>query len=155
MAKFFKTDADILELANKKFEETGLPQMGINMKVISITKAKEVVKVNKASATTQFLSKNTDIIMVVYEEALDRLPDDFKEKLIEGQLSNVFYDTEKDRLNIDNTPYGDVFRMRKKYTDYVDILEASSIIIAQIAEEEKERKEMEREAKKNKKKQQA
>ena len=151
MAKFFKTDAGIMELANKKFEETGLPQMGINMKVISITKAKEVVKVSKASATTQFLSKDTDIIMVVYEEALDRLPDDFKEKLVEGQLSNVFYDTEKDRLNIDNTPYGDVFRMRKKYTDYVDILEASSIVIAQIAEEEKERKEMEREAKKNKK----
>lgn len=48
MAKFFETSADIAELAQAKFEETGLPQMGIDLKVISVTKSKNVLKATKA-----------------------------------------------------------------------------------------------------------
>ena len=38
----------------------------------------------------------------------------------------------------------ELFRMRRKYENYVDIMEASYLVINQIEEEEKERKEAEK-----------
>lgn len=155
MAKIFETSQDIAELAHSKFEDTGLPQMGMNLKVMSLTKAKDILKVGRANATTEFLTNKSDIVtLFIYEEAFDRLSDEMKSKLMEGALSNVSYDTEKDKLLIDNTKYGEFIRMRRKYVDYGDIIETSTLVIEQIAEEEKQRKEEEKarkaEAKKNK-----
>ena len=150
MAKLFESASDIVELAEEKFEETGLPQMGINLKVISITKAKDVLKVARANATTEFLTKNSDVItLFVYEDAFDRLDDDMKNMLMEGALSNVSYDTEKDKLNVDSSRYGEFIRMRRKFPNYGDIVETSVMVIEQIIEEEKQRKEEERAAKRN------
>lgn len=155
--KFFDTAEDILELAQDKFEDTNLPQMGVYLKVISVTKGKEILKIGRANATTEYITKKSDMCtLLVYEEAFDRLTDDYKAKLMEGALSNVSYDTEKCKLNVDTSKYGELFRMRRKYSNYVDIAEAAALTIEQIAEEEKERKEeekarkaAEKEAKKN------
>lgn len=83
----------------------------------------------------------------MYEEAFDRLNDEQKRKLMEGVLSNVSYDTEKEKLNIDNSRYGEAIRMRRKYSDYGDIIETSVLVIEEIQEEEKQRKEEEKERK--------
>ena len=143
MAKIFETSQDIAELAQDKFEETGLPQMGINLKVLSITKSKNVLKVSRANATTHFLT-DKDVILIVYEEAFDRLSDEFKNKLMEGVLSNISYDTEKDKLNVEGDIAKEIFRMRRKYDNYVDMVETSYLVIEQIDEEEKQRKEEEK-----------
>ena len=143
MAKFFETSADIAELAQTKFEETGLPQMGIDLKVISVTKSKNVLKATKAGATIQYLTKK-DAILVIYEEAFDRLSDEYKEKLMEGAISNISYDTEKDKLNVDGDIAKELFRMRRKYENYVDVMEASYIVIEEIEDEERRRKEEEK-----------
>jgi hypothetical protein len=143
MAKFFETSADIAELAQAKFEETGLPQMGIDLKVISVTKSKNVLKATKAGATIQYLTKK-DAILVIYEEAFDRLSDEYKEKLMEGAISNISYDTEKDKLNVDGDIAKELFRMRRKYENYVDVMEASYIVIEEIEDEERRRKEEEK-----------
>ena len=143
MAKFFETSADIAELAQAKFEETGLPQMGIDLKVISVTKSKNVLKATKAGATIQYLTKK-DAILVIYEEAFDRLSDEYKEKLMEGAISNISYDTEKDKLNVEGDIAKELFRMRKKYENYIDIMEASYIVIEEIEDEERRRKEEEK-----------
>ena len=156
MAKFFETSQDIAELVQSKWEDTGLAQMGIELKLISITKAKNVLKASKAGATINYLTKK-DAFLIIYEEAFDRLTDEYKEKIIEGALSNISYDTEKDKLNVESDIAKELFRMRRKYENYVDIMEASYLVISQIEEEEKERKEAEkaqkaaaREAKKKK-----
>ena len=143
MAKFFETSQDIAELAQTKFEETGLPQMGIDLKVISVTKSKNVLKATKAGATIHYLTKK-DAILVIYEEAFDRLTDEYKDKLMEGAISNISYDTEKDKLNVDGDIAKELFRMRKKYENYVDIMEASYIVIEEIEDEERRRKEEEK-----------
>jgi len=143
MAKFFETSQDIAELAQAKFEETGLPQMGIDLKVISVTKSKNVLKATKAGATIHYLTKK-DAILVIYEEAFDRLTDEYKDKLMEGAISNISYDTEKDKLNVDGDIAKELFRMRKKYENYVDIMEASYIVIEEIEDEERRRKEEEK-----------
>ena len=150
MAKLFETSKDIADLARDKFEETGLPQMGINLKVLSTPKAKTVLKAQRVNATTHFLTQK-DVILLIYEEAFDRLPDEAKNVLMEGALSNISYDTEKDKLNVEVDPAREIFRMRHKYTDYVDLLETSYIIVEQIEDEERRRKEEERLAKKEKK----
>ena len=148
MAKIFQTSDDIVDLADEIFSTTGLPQLGINLKVMSLTKSKDVLKVSKANATTEFLTKNSDMVtLYVYEEAFDRLNDEQKRKLMEGVLSNVSYDTEKEKLNIDNSRYGEAIRMRRKYQDYGDIIETSVLVIEEIQEEEKQRKEEEKERK--------
>ena len=143
MAKLFETSKDIAELAQDKFEDTGLAQMGISLKLLSTPKAKTVLKISRANATTNFLTKN-DIILLVYEEAFDRLPDAAKSVLMEGVLSNVSYDTDKDRLNVDNDIAREIFRMRRKYDDYVDMLETAYMLIEQIEDEERRRKEEEK-----------
>ena len=143
MAKIFETSQDIAELAQDKFEETGLPQMGINLKVLSITKSKNVLKVSRANATTHFLT-DKDVILLVYEEAFDRLSDEFKNKLMEGAISNISYDTEKDKLNVENDIAKEMFRMRRQHENYVDVVETSYLVIEQIEDEEKRRKEEEK-----------
>ena len=143
MAKFFETSEDIAALAQAKFEETGLPQMGIDLKVISVTKSKNVLKATKAGATIHYLTKK-DAILVIYEEAFDRLTDEYKEKLMEGALSNISYDTERDKLNVEGDIAKEIFRMRRKFDNYTDIMEASYIIIEEIEDEERRRKEEEK-----------
>lgn len=143
MAKFFEASQDIAELVQSKWEETGLAQMGIELKLISVTKAKNVLKASKAGATINYLTKK-DAFLIIYEEAFDRLSDEYKEKIIEGALSNISYDTDKDKLNVETDIAKELFRMRRKYENYVDIMEASYLVINQIEEEEKERKEAEK-----------
>ncbi len=141
--KLFETSVDIKESIEKVWENTSLPQMGINLEIISTSKAKQILKVQRANATTNFLTKN-DIIITVFEEAFDRLSDDFKYKLVEGCLSSVSYDTEKDKLLVETDIAKEIFRMRRHYENYVDIMEASYAVIEQIEDEEKRRKEEEK-----------
>ena len=143
MAKLFETDNSIVEKARDIFEETGLPQMGISLKILSTPKAKAVLKISRANATTNFLTKN-DIILLVYEEAFDRLSDEFKSKLMEGAISNITYDSEKDKINVEGDIAKEIFRLRKKYDNYVDVVETSYIVMQQIEDEEKQRKEEEK-----------
>jgi hypothetical protein len=141
--KFFETSADIAELVQDKWEDTGLAQMGIELKLISVTKAKNILKASKAGATINYLTKK-DAFLIIYEEAFDRLTDEYKERLIEGALSNISYDTEKDKLIVESDIAKEMFRMRRKYESYVDIMEASYAVIEQIEDEERRRKEEEK-----------
>lgn len=153
MSKFFSTSDDLLEKVNDKFRETGLESYGVNLKVMSIKKSKDAVKVSKVSETAQFILKKESMIQIcLYEAVLERLDDEAVDMLIEMALSNVSYDSDKDKLVVDTNPYSQIFRMRKKYGEMVlNTLELASIIMLEIEEEEKERKQAEKEAKKNKK----
>ena len=149
--KLFETSKDIADLAQEKWESTGLAQMGIELKVISTPKAKSILKVQRANATTNYLTKK-DVILIVFEEAFDRLTEEHKNLLMEGAISNISYDTDKDKLNVDSDFAREIFRMRRKYQNYVDVAEESYIVIETIEEEERQRKEAERLAKREKKK---
>lgn len=153
MSKIFKTSEDIENLVRSQFAETGLESYGLNLEVMSLSKAKDIIKVSKASATTEFLTKSEGVItLFVYEKALERLNIESQNKIIEMALSNVSYDSEKDKINIDTQPFNQVFRMRQKYGDaFLNCLESAYYAISQIELEEKEAKEFEKSQKKNKK----
>lgn len=157
MAKIFETSEDIARLVEEQFDNIGLETYGIKVKVMSVTKAKEVIKATKASAATEFLAKKDkgieSIIQVqVYEAAFDRLDDKTQDMLIEMAFSGISYDSEKDKINVDSNPYNAIFRMRRKYgNEFIDKLETSFIVMETIEQEEKERKEAEKAANKAKK----
>ena len=142
MAKIFETSKDFLELAQSKFEDAGLMHT-VSLRVLSTKKAKNVLKVSRANAILNGVTRD-DVVLIIYEEALDRLSDEFKEKLMEGVFSNVSYDSEKDKVIVENDIAKEIFRMRRKYNNYVDILESSYVAMEQIEEEEKQRKEEEK-----------
>ena len=152
MDKIFETSQDILELAQAKFEDAGLVHT-VGLRVLSTNKAKNVLKLSKANAILHGVTKD-DVVLIIYEEAFDRLPDEYKEVLMEGVFSNVSYDADKDKLNVESDIAKEIFRMRRKYQNYVDMMEASYIIVQEIEDEEKQRKEdekMRKAAAKNKK----
>jgi hypothetical protein len=153
MAKIFKTCEDITNLIEEQFNETGLSGYGVSLKIMSVTKSKDIIKLTKASATTEYLVKKDGLVQIfVFEEAFERLPIEAQKMLVEMVLSNVAYDTEKDKLMVDTNPYNMLFRLRKKYGEAImNNLELASIVMTEIEEEEKARKEAEREAKKAKK----
>ena len=153
MGKLFATCEDITEMIMEEFDKTGLEAYGINLKIMSTKKAKDILKVSKASATTEFIIKRDSVIQIcVYEAAFDRLPDDAKHLLIEMALSTINYDSEKDKLSVESNPYIPLFNAKRKYDAQtaLNIMELGYTVISQIEEEEKMKKEEERLAKKKK-----
>lgn len=152
MSKIFKTSDDIVELIENKFAETGLEPYGINLKILSTVKSKEVITIAKESAKTEFLAKSKDMVsLIVYEALFDRLPLEEQKILIEMFLSGISYDSEKDKISIEKNPIKLILNVRKKYKNIIDILELVEIIKLEIIEEEKEKKRQEKENKMKKK----
>lgn len=151
--RIFKTSEDIVELFEEQFSEVGLESYGLHLKVMSVPKAKEIIKVSRANATTEHLSKINDLITIfVFENAFDRLTDDAKTMLVEMALSGVSYDSEKDKIIVDTNPIHLILNMRRKYgDDILNKVELAQLTIEAIEQEEKERKEAEKAAKKAKK----
>lgn len=156
MAKFFKTNEEVTEFISNKFRELELNSYGLTLKIMSTNKAKEILKLTKASQSTQFLIQQEDVIQVqVYEAAFERLSEEAKHLLTEMMFSNISFDLDKDKMEIDTNPFNQIFRMRQKYGNViVDHMELASFVMSQIAEEEQAAKEALKEAKKNKKREQ-
>ena len=153
MAKLFKTSDDIYEFITNEWSNTENSKIGVRLEVISTQKAKQILKLSKASATTEYLIREQDVLtLVVYEEAWDRLSEMNKILLLKGIFSVVSYDTEKERLIIDNRPYADLFNMRhtkdangNEYLDqYDNALETCALLLQQIEDEQKQAKEEEK-----------
>ena len=143
MAKFFESSDYVVDLVRDKFSDCGLEAYGLNLKVISTVKAKDVIQVAKASATTEFLTKEDQIItVIVYEKAFEKLDDDGQALLVEGAISCISYDSEKDKILIDKSASALLHRMRHKYgNDVLDVFEAGDLAIKQIKKKKKEEKE--------------
>ena len=154
MAKLFESSEYVIDMVRNEFAECGLEAYGINLKIMSTVKGKDIISISKASATTEFVSKQEGMIIVtVYEKAFERLDEEKQKLFVEAALSCVSYDSEKDKILLDKSPSAMIHRMRHKYTNSIlDTLELNELIIAQIDEEEKEEKERLKQEKANKKK---
>lgn len=150
MSKLFKTSDDLVQMFDQEFERVGLASYGISLEVMSTAKSKNPVKVSKANSTTEYLTNTNDIICVeVYEAAMDRLTNDIKKLVVEMFISSISYDSEKDKINIQNNPIQLLFNMSRKYgTDVVNKIESVYLAIQQIEDEEKEEKELKKQKRK-------
>lgn len=156
MAKLFKTSDDVFEFITKEWEAMSISSIGINLKIVSTPKSKQILKLSKASATTEFLIREEDVItLIVYEDAWNRIDEFNQLLLIKGVFSLISYDYDHDKLLIDNRPYADLFNMRhacdasgNEYLEkYDNALEISALTIQQIEDEERQKKEEEKEKK--------
>lgn len=153
MAKPIKSSEYVQDLVDEAVEAAGLSAYGLTIETMSLTKSKDPVKVSKANSTTEYLTNKSDVVCIyIYEAAFERLDEESQKKIIEMAISSISYDSEKDKINIQNNPSLNTFNMCKKYGNgFVYTLEAAYIAIQQIADEEKEAKEAEKEAKATKK----
>ena len=143
MGKLFDSSEYVVEMVSEEVSKVGLESIGITVKTMSLTKAKDIIKVSKANATTEHLAKCDDMVCVyVYEQAFERLDEEAQRKFVEMAISSVSYDSEKDKINIVSHPYLNLFRMCQKYgEEFVNTVEAGYLAIRQIEDEEREEKE--------------
>ena len=153
MAKFFKTNEEVSTFITNKFRELELNSYGLTLKIMSTNKSKDILKLTKASQSTQFLIQQDDVIQVqVYEAAFERLSEEAKHLLTEMMFSNISFDLDKDKMEVDTNPFNQIFRMRQKYGNVIlDHMELGALVMSQIAEEELAAKEAAKELKKSKK----
>lgn len=149
MAKFFEISEENQEIFDDIWQESGMFNY-IDLKILGVPKAKEVIKVQKTNPQAEYLGKCPDsIICTVYEEAFDRLDDRSKKLLAEDALSLVSFDDEKDKIIVGAPQIVVSVGGRKKYGDeLINVAETAVTVIQTIAEEEAERKAAERESKK-------
>lgn len=144
-------DENLKSLVNEAVKKAGLDRI-IDVKPIRMLKSKGTIcEVIKGNALTELFAGEV-VAIAIFEDAMLNMTDDAQSMLIEGAVSQIFYDFEKDKLTINKPELNVSLGMYRKYgEDYVKTLEASIIAVDQINEQEKERKAAEKEMKKTKK----
>ena len=151
MAKFFELSEENKEVFDTIWDNTGMVHY-VDLKLLGVSKAREVVKVQKTNPQAEYLGKCPDsIICTVYEEAFDRLDEKGKKLLAEDALSIVSYDSEKDKIIVGAPQIVVTVGGRAKYgEELINVAESAVLAIQQIAEEEAERKAAEKAAERKK-----
>ena len=149
MAKFFEVTSENDEMIMDIFEETGMYKY-MNIKIVGVAKAKELIKISKANPLAEYVGKCPDtIVLTLFEEAFDRLDYKTKKILLTDAFNLVSYDSEKDKINIGAPQIVVTVGGRMKYGDeLINAAEVGVLAIQQLEEERKEKKEMEKANKK-------
>jgi hypothetical protein len=100
MTKLTKASPDIEKLVQDISEEVISSHLGaVEFKVFCTKKAKEIIKISKASALHEADIERENVInVVVYEEAFDRADAETQRMWIRMALDPIFYDSEGKRL---------------------------------------------------------
>lgn len=151
MAKLKIASPDIQKLVQDVVTEAGLSNI-IKFQALSVPKSKEVVKVKKASSDAEALS-DKEVIVIVYEEAFDRVTESEQLEWLRREISKVSYDVEKDKVVI-GCPILSVplYHYQKFGEKALQSAELALMVVQQIEDEEKLRKAAAKEAKANKRK---
>lgn len=154
MAKLTIASPEIDKLVQDVAGEMGLKSMGIEFQALNAKKAKEVVKISKANEITELMSDRQDlIIVIVYEEAFDRVDEKTQHMWVRMALEPISYDLEKDKIVIGCPTITVPLGIAEKYgAAAIDSAKLGLYTIAQIQDEEKEKKEAEKALKKKNKK---
>lgn len=149
MSKITKASDDVTNAIQEVVDKMGLT-LYARFFALNISGQKQLVKVTKASPTTEYFSNTSDsIIVYINEEIYDMLEPKQRNMLIANALYGVDYDDEKDKLNVNQPELGISMQGYQQYgSDLVDAAEAVQLALQQL----KERKEDEKAAKKKKKK---
>lgn len=149
MAKLKIASPDIQKLVQDVVTEAGLSNI-IKFQALSVPKSKEVVKVKKASSDAEALS-DKEVIIIVYEEAFDRVTEAEQLEWLRREISKVSYDSEKDKVVI-GCPILSVplYHYQKFGEKVLQSAELALTVVQQIEDEEKLRKAAAKEAKASK-----
>ncbi|MBP5724373.1 MAG: hypothetical protein J6X18_12480 [Bacteroidales bacterium] len=148
MAKITKASDDVINVVQHVIDSMGMT-LYVRFFALNITGQKQLVKVAKASPTTEYFSQKPDSILVyVNEEIYGMLEPKQREMLIANALYGVNYDDEKDKLNVNQPEIGLTVAGYQQYgIELVNAAEAVQLALQQL----KEKKEEEKQAKNKKK----
>lgn len=152
MAKLFKLSDETQELIDTVAEEFGLVHY-MNIKCFGVKKQKQIIKVKKASPTEEGMGNTSDsVIVIVAEDVLIQLSQEQQELLVRDALSQVYYDSEKDKIIVTQPELTVTLGGWQKWSEkLVNAQETAILAKHQMEEEERERKAAEKELKKSKK----
>lgn len=137
MAKIGSVSEENAELIETIVSKIGLDNY-MAITPLSISKSKQLIRVQKANATTEYIGKCPDsVFLYIYEAAFDMLDRKTKILLIQNALNEINYDNEKDKISIGCQQIEVSYDCYKKYgIDLLNAMEAGIIAIRQISEEE-------------------
>ena len=149
---------EYVKLVEEAVAETGHDRKGVDFKVYNMLNArKEVIKVQRANEAAEILSNGQDVVIIsIAEEIFDLVDEKTRRLWVEDALSNVSYDSEKEKLLIGKEPMiSTTFGMYNKYGQLsIDMAELKLLTLEQYLDKKKEEEERKKEEKKNKKKKQ-
>ena len=153
MAKYSR---DLDESLEKKVKDlaaaAGFREMGITVEPIRLNSKKAYGEVVKSNELVQLFTGDKDLLCVaVNEELFDNLDEQTQDVLIESLLSQVSYDSEKEKIIITKPELQVSLGMHHKYKDVIaQKLEAAYYTLQQIEERKKEEKAQKKAAAKEK-----
>lgn len=147
--KFGEISEDVKDLLDEVIEGTGLFNY-MNIYYYSVDKQKTVIKVSKLNPLAETVAKKPDsVIITVRESIFERLSPNQQKMLVEDAMSQVLYDTEKEKISIEAPAITMTASGWKKYgKELADTYELCLLTAQQLEEEEKEAKEAMKEARK-------
>ena len=154
MGKYARDLSEGLERKVKTMAQSiGLTDMGVNVDAIRLKKTKnsigEVVQGNDLAKL--YSGEENLVVIALYEEAFLCVDDQTQNLWIEGLLSQISYDDEKDKVIITKPEIQMSLGMYRKYGNIASQkYELALMTVQQIAEKTKQEKEL---LKKSKKKQ--
>lgn len=104
MAKVEKANEEIIEIVNNIIVET-FGKGFITTKIVSSSDQKTLIKIKKANPIIEyFVNAENCIIITINEILFYQLSDEQRKLIILNELEGVYYDTEKDKLIVQQPP---------------------------------------------------
>ena len=156
MAKYSKDLDESLENKVKKMATTfGLSDSGIKVEALRLNKiGKEVGEIVKGNDLVKLFAGKDVVAIALLEEAFLQVDDKTQNMWVESLLSQIYYDSEKEKIKIEKPEITISTGMYNKYQGLaVDMAVLGQLTLEQLREQEKERKEQEKLLKKGKKSQ--
>jgi len=148
MAKLEQASEDVIKFIEDIIVEGDYDGFA-SFRFFNCERQKELVKVTKASATTEYFAKTTDLCTIfVNEKIWDKLEDRQRELLVKNALNGLYYDDEKGKLVLEQPNLSISSECYMKFgSELVDAATMVTMVLKQIKDDEKKLKE-EKQAKK-------
>ena len=135
MAKYEEPFDDTQEIFDGVIANAELDRY-VNIKLLSDNKSKTITKVVKANPLLKFETKN-DLYIFVNEQIFEQLEDWQKVIVAEEALAGVYFDTEKDKLEIKKGDVETFSGLLSKYGyDRYEVVRESIKTLYQVEKEE-------------------
>lgn len=154
MAKLEKSSDEVIDFITEIIQEHDLDAFA-QFRFFHLPKQKELIKVSKASATTEYFAKTSDMVTVFVNERIWDMIDERQRKLLtENALNGVYYDEKEDgsgKLVVEQPNLAISAECYAKYgKDLVDAAEIAVHALRQLKEKDKQEKEAKKAAKEKK-----
>lgn len=147
MAKYSKDlDEALVERVQNLATRYALSNQDIKIEALRLKKiGKEVGEIIKGNDLLKLHVGKDVVAIALVEEAFDQVDDETKDLWIEGLLSQIYYDQEKEKVVITKPELNITAGMYNKYgTAILEKAVLAQLTLEQLREQEKERKEQEK-----------